>query len=122
MKSKKSQTKVNRDAMVLSSMEDESIYILKQISEKVQNVSSVQWDKQLKYYEDESGFLQILVTFENDVVVTIRWSKYTIGSSKFLWELAIDDRSKVLKEKYPEPIGYVNVSGIMEQLVGISKQ
>lgn len=122
MKPKKSQTKVNRDAMVLSSMEDESIYILKQISEKVQNVSSVQWNKQFKYYEDESGFLQILITFENDVVVTIRWSKYTIGSSKFLWELDVDDRSKVLKEKHPEPIGYVNVSGIMEQLVGISKQ
>ena len=113
---------INRNGMLLETIEDESIYILKQISKKVQNVSSVQWNKQLKYYEDESGFLQIVITFENDVVVTIRWSKYTIGGSKFLWELEVNDRSKVLKEKYPKPIGYVNVSGIMEHLVGISKQ
>lgn len=113
---------INRNGMLLETVEDESIYILKQISEKVQNVSSVQWNKQLKYYEDESGLLQILITFENDVVVAIRWSKYTIGGSKFLWELEINDRSKVLKEKYPKPIGYVNISGIMERLIGISKR
>ena len=114
-------TKIDRSGMMLDTIEDEAIYILKQIGRNINNINLISLTKHFRYYADHSGFIKITVDFNNSIVADINWSLYSIGGSKFLWELNVKDPNKLQGDKFDDPIGYLDASKVLEILTAISK-
>ncbi len=113
--------------MKYEAMEEEAQYIAVQAERRVPNVQSIQIRNDLNRYPSEfknanSGLIEIIVSYTSGYAAKISWSQYTYGGDKLLWELTLLYGDNVAyNEDYPSPIGWLDSTDILENLVKISR-
>lgn len=110
---------INRNGMLLETIEDEGIYILKQINSKmIDSVDKVSLTKEPRHYGD-SGEIRLQVRFSNQIEAEVIWNKYVLGGSKFLWELHVTrDMNNLCRcSNVDTHYGYLDAVSVMDKLM-----
>ena len=105
--------------MLLETIEDEGIYILKQINSKmIDSVDKVSLTKEPRHYGD-SGEIRLQVRFSNQIEAEVIWNKYVLGGSKFLWELHVtrDVNNLCRCGNIDDHYGYLDAITVMDKLM-----
>ena len=108
---------INRNGMLLETIEDEGIYILKQINSKmIDSVDCVSLTKEPRRYGD-SGQIKLIIWFSNQIKAEVIWNKYVLGGSKFLWELHIASDVNNLCSNIDDHYGCLDAVSVMDKLM-----
>ena len=115
--------KMKYDAMV-----DEARYLIDKAYERLGNkIESIHLNEEPNRYPSMfknaiTGWLQVYVALSNGYDVSIIWSDYSYGGDQLLWELALfKDNTIVYNSDYPDVVGYLSCSDVLENLVKISQ-
>ena len=114
--------------MKYNAMVDEARYLIDKAYERLGNkIVSIHLNEEPNRYPSMfkntiTGWLQVYVALSNGYDVSVIWSDYSYGGDQLLWELAlIKDDTITHNSDYPDVVGYLSCSDVLENLVKISQ-